>query len=71
MRYPCLVGWFDFLSVLWYNKVMDSVNGTFQIPSFARKEAYNFDEATQDTYAVYEELNAIAEEIERCRLRNC
>ena len=56
---------------MWYNEVMDSVNGTFQIPSFARKEVYNFDEATQDTYAVYEELNAIAEEIERCRLRNC
>lgn len=50
---------------------MDSVKGTFQIPSFARKEAYNFDEITTDSQAVYDELNAIAEEIERCRLRNC
>ena len=50
---------------------MDNTNGVFQIPSFARKEAYSFDEATKDSYAVYEELNAIAEEIEKCRLRNC
>ncbi len=50
---------------------MDNVQGTYQIPSFARKEAYHFDEVTTDSYAVYEELNAIAEEIEKCRLRNC
>ncbi|MDO4746858.1 MAG: hypothetical protein Q4A70_00730 [Candidatus Saccharibacteria bacterium] len=50
---------------------MDNANGVFQIPSFARKEAYNFDEATTDSRAVFEELNAIAEEIEQCRLRNC
>lgn len=50
---------------------MDNAKGVFQIPSFARQEAYHFDEATKDSYAVYEELNAIAEEIEKCRLRNC
>lgn len=50
---------------------MESIKGTFQIPSFARQEAYHFDEATTDSYAIYEELNAIAEEIEECRLRNC
>ena len=50
---------------------MDSVKGTFQIPSFARNEAYHFDAVTKDSQAIYEELNAIAEEIEQCRLRNC
>lgn len=45
----------------------------FQIPSFARKEAYNFDavKITPATADVFSELNAIAEEIEECRLRNC
>ena len=42
---------------------------TFEIPSFARAEAYDF-EATKETFEVYEELNAIAEEIEKCRARN-
>lgn len=41
----------------------------FEIPSFARAEAYDF-EATKETFEVYEELNAIAEEIEKCRARN-
>ena len=41
----------------------------FQIPSFARAEAYNF-EATKDSFALYQELNQIAEEIEACRLKN-
>lgn len=50
---------------------MDSVKGTFQIPSFARNEAYDFDAVTKDSLSVYEELNAIAEEIEECRSRNC
>ena len=42
---------------------------TFEIPSFARAEAYDF-EATKETFEVYEEQNAIAEEIEKCRARN-
>lgn len=50
---------------------MDNDNSNFMVPSFAKAEAYNFDVATADSIAVYEKLNAIAEEIERCRLRNC
>ena len=42
----------------------------FKIPSFARREVYDF-EATQETFEIYRELNEIAEEIEACRLRNC
>ena len=42
----------------------------FKVPSFAKREVYNFD-ATKDALEVYEELNAISEEIEECRLRNC
>ena len=48
---------------------MQKNSSTFNIPSFAKQEAYNF-EITQDTLDVYEELNAIAEEIEKCRSRN-
>ncbi len=43
----------------------------FKVPSFAKREAYNFDTITKDSQSVYEELNAISEEIEKCRLRNC
>ena len=49
---------------------MQNNSSTFNIPSFAKQEAYNF-EITQDTLDVYKELNAIAEEIEKCRSRNC
>ena len=42
---------------------------TFQIPSFARQEAYNF-EATPETFDIYQELSQIGEEIEQCRLAN-
>lgn len=42
---------------------------TFQIPSFARAEAYNF-ETTKDSFEIYQELTQISEEIERCRARN-
>ena len=42
----------------------------FNVPSFARKEVYNFD-ATKDNYEIYQELNEIAKELEECRLRNC
>ena len=42
----------------------------FKVPSFAKREVYNFDETTNDSYSIYEELNAISEEIEQCRLRN-
>lgn len=43
----------------------------YKVPSFAKPDAYNFDAITSDSQSVYEELNAIAEEIEKCRLRNC
>ncbi len=43
----------------------------FKVPSFGRKEAYNFEPITKDSNSIYEELNAISEEIEECRLQNC
>jgi len=42
----------------------------FPIPSFAKREIYNFD-ATTENYEIYRELNEIAEEIEKCRSKNC
>lgn len=42
---------------------------TFKIPSFANREAYNFD-ATKESFEVYRELNQIAEELEKCRSKN-
>ena len=48
---------------------MQKNSSTFNIPSFAKQETYNF-EITKSTLEVYQELNAIAEEIEKCRLRN-
>lgn len=41
-----------------------------EIPSFAKVEAYDFD-ATRESLKIYEELNQIAEEIEKCRLGTC
>lgn len=51
---------------------MESVNqiSINQVPSFARRETYNFD-GTRETFEIYKELNEISEEIEECRLRNC
>lgn len=48
---------------------MQKNSSIFQIPSFEKREAYNF-EITKETVEIYQELNAIAEEIEQCRLRN-
>ncbi len=42
----------------------------FKISSFGDKPAYNFDGADK-SFEIYQELNEIAEEIEKCRLRNC
>lgn len=44
----------------------------YQIPSFKRNEAYDFERAGGATQfsKIYQELNAIAEELEKCRLRN-
>ena len=49
----------------------DTTTTTFKVPSFAKREAYDFDTTTRDSMAIYEELTAISEEIEKCRLRNC
>ena len=49
---------------------MDNPNSVFQVPSFAKREAYDFG-ATDESYEIYKELNEISEEIEKCRLRNC
>ena len=48
---------------------MPKVYSNSEVPSFARREAYNF-EATEESFAVYQELSQIAEEIEECRERN-
>lgn len=42
----------------------------FPIPSFAKREAYDFDATTAENLKIYQELNQIAEELEECRLRN-
>ncbi len=41
----------------------------YKIPSFATREAYDFD-TTEDTLEIYRELNNISEEIQKCRARN-
>ncbi|MBR3139173.1 hypothetical protein IKG38_04185 [Candidatus Saccharibacteria bacterium] len=43
----------------------------FKVPSFAKPEAYNYEAITSDSKSVFDELNAISEEIEKCRLKNC
>ena len=48
---------------------MQNNSSVFNIPSFAKSEVYGFG-ATKEDLNIYEELNAIAEEIEICRLRN-
>ena len=42
----------------------------FSVPSFAREEVYDF-EVAKDNFEIYQELNEIAKEIEKCRLENC
>ena len=42
----------------------------FPIPNFAKQDEVDFDDENSDFQEIYLELNAIAEEIERCRLRN-
>ncbi len=41
----------------------------YNMPSFAKRESYDFD-AAEDSLAIYRELTAIGEEIEKCRIRN-
>lgn len=42
----------------------------YRVPSFAKRETYLFDEATPESRSIFNELNAISEEIERCRRKN-
>lgn len=42
---------------------------TFNIPTFSKEEAYDFN-STNDFFEVYQELNQISQEIDKCRLRN-
>ncbi|MBQ1373336.1 hypothetical protein IIY66_00830 [Candidatus Saccharibacteria bacterium] len=48
---------------------MQTNSSTYSTPSFAKRKAYDFG-ADEATLAVYKELTAIAEEIEKCRARN-
>lgn len=41
----------------------------FKIPSLARPKVYDFAES-KESFELYQELNQIAEDIEKCRLRN-
>ena len=50
---------------------MDTDKITFRVPSFAKPEAYVFEDTTDDSLAIYRELSEISEEIEKCRLKNC
>ena len=45
-------------------------NSDNQVPSFMKKEAYNFVE-DKASFDIYRELSQIAEEIEECRRKNC
>ena len=55
---------------------METDNTVFKIPGFERQKAYNFEAIDESPKVyekvsdIYEELKAINEEIERCRLRN-
>ena len=48
---------------------MDTERAFFRVPGLEKQKAYNFDASDRDI-KIYEELNAINEEIERCRSRN-
>lgn len=44
---------------------------TFEIPTFAKREVYDFGNPNNQDLTIYQELSQISEEIEACRLRNC
>ena len=51
---------------------MQENSSEYNIPSFARPKSYIFEPTNNNQFsAIYQELNEIAEEIERCRLKNC
>ena len=49
---------------------MPENSSVYKVPSFAKKEVYDFD-TNDESLTIYQELSQIAEEIEACRLRNC
>lgn len=50
---------------------MQENSSEYRVPSFAKPKSYIFEPANNQFSAIYQELNEIAEEIERCRLKNC
>ena len=46
------------------------MDNDFEVPAFEKRHKYNFG-VSEESFEIYQELNAIAEEIEQCRLRNC
>ena len=48
---------------------MHETSSVFKIPSFERPQAYAFEPLKPED--IFVELNAISEEIERCRLNLC
>lgn len=50
---------------------MQQNSSEYKVPGFIKREAYSFDTAKLQSPNLYDELNAIAEEIEKCRLANC
>ncbi|MBR2855604.1 hypothetical protein IKE99_01530 [Candidatus Saccharibacteria bacterium] len=46
-----------------------SWENNYGVPSFAKREAYNFD-VNKKSLDIYHELSKISEEIEKCRLEN-
>ena len=48
---------------------MQTNSSAYNIPSFAKRETYDF-AANGSAFDIYKELTAIAEEIEQCRARN-
>lgn len=49
---------------------MQTDSSVFQVPGMPKPQANNFATAEDDFSEIYEELTAISEEIERCRLKN-
>ena len=50
---------------------MERNSSEYKVPSFAKSRGYIFEPINSNTNNIYQELNEIAEEIEKCRLRNC
>lgn len=49
---------------------MQQNSSEYIVPGFIKREALNLNTAEVEASSLYDELNAIAEEIEKCRLAN-